>query len=127
MTEEIAQQIATHQAALEKLLSDLPAPDLVTVSDRDGNHLNGNQAGYLQLAIECLSSAQGRSVGLWNKFGCAPTCGILQDFRSILLQEAGGARTVPIVLRDVLRLFSQSSHCYSLGCSLLDNRCTTGL
>lgn len=67
MTEELAQEIATHQAELEKLLSRLPSPDLVTVSDRDGNHLNGNQSGYLQLAIECLNSAQGRSVGLWNR------------------------------------------------------------
>lgn len=68
MTEEIAQQIANHQTALEELLTSLPAPDLVTVRDKDGNRLSGNQSGYLQLAIECLNSAQGRSVGLWNKF-----------------------------------------------------------
>lgn len=67
MTEEIAQRIATHQAELEEILYLLPAPDLVTVSDKDGSHLNGNQSGYLQLAIECLNSAQGRSVGLWNR------------------------------------------------------------
>jgi hypothetical protein len=67
MTEEVAAIVAKHQTALETLLVELPTPDLVTLSDKDGNHLNGNQSGYLQLAVACLTAAQGRGVILWSE------------------------------------------------------------